>query len=33
MLGVAPGIYLYRVESLVEGHQGESYIGKLGIVK
>jgi len=32
-LGVAPGIYLYRVESLVEGHQGESYIGKFGIVK
>jgi len=32
-LGVAPGIYLYLVESLVEGHTGESYIGKLAIVK
>jgi hypothetical protein len=32
-LGVSPGVYLYRVESLVEGHQGESSIGKLAIVK
>ncbi len=32
-LGVAPGIYLYRVESLVAGHAGESFIGKLAIVK
>ncbi|MFA5803469.1 MAG: hypothetical protein WC879_02390 [Melioribacteraceae bacterium] len=32
-LGIAPGIYLYRVESLVPGHAGESYIGKLAIVK
>jgi hypothetical protein len=32
-LGVAPGIYLYRVESLVTGHEGESFIGKLAIVK
>jgi hypothetical protein len=32
-LGVAPGVYLYRVESLVGGHEGESYIGKLAIVK
>ncbi|MGE5682235.1 MAG: hypothetical protein ACM34K_15315 [Bacillota bacterium] len=32
-LGVAPGIYIYRVESLVPGHAGESYIGKLAIVK
>jgi hypothetical protein len=32
-LGIAPGIYLYRVESLVPGHTGESYIGKLAIVK
>lgn len=32
-LGVAPGIYLYRVESLVNGHEGESFIGKLAIVK
>jgi hypothetical protein len=33
MLGVAPGIYLYRVESHVPGHEGESYIGKFAIVK
>lgn len=32
-LGIAPGIYLYRVESLVLGHEGEAYIGKLAIVK
>jgi hypothetical protein len=32
-LGIAPGIYLYRVESLVSGHEGESSIGKLAIVK
>jgi len=32
-LGIAPGIYLYRVESLVPGHLGESFIGKLAIVK
>jgi hypothetical protein len=32
-LGVAPGVYLYRVESLVAGHMGESFIGKLAIVK
>lgn len=32
-LGIAPGIYIYRVESLVPGHIGESYIGKLAIIK
>jgi hypothetical protein len=32
-LGIAPGVYLYRVESRVPGHMGESYIGKLAIVK
>lgn len=32
-LGIAPGIYLYLVESLVPGHEGESFIGKLAIVK
>jgi hypothetical protein len=32
-LGVAPGIYIYRVESFVSGHEGESFIGKLAIVK
>jgi hypothetical protein len=32
-LGVAPGIYIYRVESRVPEHEGESFIGKLAIVK
>ncbi|MBW7888068.1 MAG: hypothetical protein H3C35_06870 [Bacteroidetes bacterium] len=32
-LGISPGVYLYRVESLVDGHSGESFIGKLAIVK
>lgn len=32
-LGIAPGVYLYRVESLVPGHLGESFIGKLAIIK
>lgn len=32
-LGIAPGVYIYRVESLVPGHIGESFIGKLAIVK
>lgn len=32
-LGVSPGVYLFRVESLVDGHEGESYIGKFAIVK
>jgi len=32
-LGIAPGVYIYRVESLVPGHTSESYIGKLAIVK
>lgn len=32
-LGVAPGIYIYLIESLVSGHQGDSYIGKLAIIK
>jgi len=32
-LRISPGIYIYSVESLVEGHTGEKYIGKLAIVK
>ncbi|MBL7112880.1 MAG: hypothetical protein ISS19_13165 [Bacteroidales bacterium] len=32
-LGVAPGIYIYLVESMVPGHEGESYIGKMAIIK
>lgn len=33
MLQVAPGIYIYRVESQVPGQEGESYIGKFAILK
>lgn len=32
-LGVAPGFYIYSVESLVAGHEGESFIGKMAIIK
>jgi hypothetical protein len=32
-LGVAPGVYVYLVESRVPGHEGESFIGKLAIIK
>ena len=32
-LGVAPGIYVYNVQSRVAGHEGESFIGKFAIVK
>jgi len=32
-LGVAPGIYLFRVESQVPGHEAESFIGKFAIMK
>lgn len=32
-LSVAPGVYVYRVESEVPGHEGESYIGKFAIIK
>ena len=32
-LGVAPGFYIYSVESNVAGHEGESFIGKMAIVK
>ncbi|MBW8034912.1 MAG: hypothetical protein FVQ79_04550 [Planctomycetes bacterium] len=30
---VAPGIYLYHIESHVEGHKGESKVGKFVIIK
>jgi hypothetical protein len=33
MLGIAPGVYIYMVESLVPGQAGERFIGKLAIVK
>ncbi len=33
MLGVAPGIYIFRVESQVSGQEGQSYVGKFAIVK
>ena len=32
-LGVAPGFYIYSVESLIAGHEGESFIGKMAIIK
>ncbi|MFH1214313.1 MAG: hypothetical protein V1681_09495 [Candidatus Neomarinimicrobiota bacterium] len=32
-LGVAPGIYIYLVESQVPGHKDETYIGKFAIIK
>jgi hypothetical protein len=32
-LGVAPGFYIYSVESLVSGHENETFIGKLAIIK
>jgi len=32
-LGVAPGIYIYNVQSQVPGRAGESFIGKFAIVK
>jgi len=30
---VAPGIYLFHVESHVEGHEGKSEVGKFVIIK
>ncbi|KAA0226513.1 hypothetical protein EDS67_20345 [candidate division KSB1 bacterium] len=33
MLGVAPGVYIYHVESQVSGQEGQSYVGKFAIVK
>ncbi|MEW6194476.1 MAG: hypothetical protein AB1521_04865 [Bacteroidota bacterium] len=33
MLGVAPGVYIYSVESLVPEHNGETFIGKFAIIK
>jgi len=32
-LGVAPGFYIYSVESTVSGHEGETFVGKLAIIK
>jgi hypothetical protein len=32
-LGVAPGVYIYLVESRVPDHVGEKFIGKLAIIK
>jgi len=32
-LGVAPGVYVFLVESLITGHEGESFIGKMAIIK
>jgi len=33
MLAVSPGIYIFRVEDQVSGHEGEDYIGKFAIIK
>ncbi len=33
LLSVSPGVYLFRVESRVDGQQGRSYIGKFAILK
>ncbi len=33
MLAVSPGIYIFRVEDQVPGHEGEDYIGKFAIIK
>ena len=32
-LGIAPGFYIYSIESMVSGHEGESFIGKMAIIK
>ena len=33
MMYVAPGVYVYLVESNVPGQEGETYIGKFAIIK
>ncbi|MCI0513150.1 hypothetical protein L0128_08070 [candidate division KSB1 bacterium] len=33
MLGISPGVYVFLVESLVEGQKGEVHIGKFAIMK
>ena len=33
MLSVSPGVYIFRVENQVSGHEGEDYIGKFAIIK
>jgi len=30
---VQPGIYIYHVESHVPGHEGETSVGKIAIIK
>jgi hypothetical protein len=30
---VSPGIYVYHVESKVEGHEGETFVGKFAIIR
>jgi hypothetical protein len=32
-MNVSPGIYIYHIESHVEGHEGDSKIGKIFIIK
>lgn len=33
MLGIAPGVYIYVVQSLVQGQSGQTFIGKFAIIK
>ena len=33
MMYVAPGVYIFHVESKVPGHEGDYYIGKFAIIK
>ncbi len=33
MQRIVPGLYLFHVESQVEGHEGESYIGKFVVIR
>lgn len=33
LLAVSPGVYIFRVESHVEGQEGKAYIGKFAILK
>jgi hypothetical protein len=32
-MNVMPGVYIYHVESHVQGHEGESTMGKLVVIK
>ena len=32
-MNVSPGVYIYHVENLVEGHKGDTQVGKIAIIK